>query len=89
MPRPAESSIPQLAAGCRLSAEGNTLLVPEGAIRLHGPARHIIECCDGQRSFGDIVRALQQQFTGGDPTRIERDTAAFLERLHERRVVNF
>jgi coenzyme PQQ biosynthesis protein PqqD len=89
MPRPADSSVPQLARGCRLSAAGDVLLVPEGAIRLHGAARHILKCCDGQRSFRDIVAALQRQFTGGDRTRIEQDTAAFLERLYDRRVVNF
>ncbi len=89
MARLAESSIPQLAPGCRLDATGDMLLVPEGAIRLRGPARDILQFCDGQRSFREIVSALQQQFADGDPARIEQDTAAFLERLHDRRVVNF
>ncbi len=89
MPRPAESSVPQLAPGCRLNAAHDMLLVPEGALRLHGPARHIVEFCDGRRNFREIVSALQQQFTGGDAARIEQETAAFLERLYERRVVNF
>ena len=87
MPLPVETSIPRLAPGCRL-ASGDMLLVPEGAIRLQGPARHILECCDG-RSFREIVSALQQRFTEGDPARIAQDTAAFLERLYDRRVVNF
>ncbi len=88
MARPEESSIPRLAPGCRLSAAQDMLLVPEGAIRLQGPARQILECCDGQRSFGEIVAALQKQFAG-EPARIERETAAFLERLHARQVVSF
>ncbi len=89
MPRPAETSVPHLAPGCRLNAARDMLLVPEGALRLHGPARQIVEFCDGQRNFREIVGALQQQFEGSDAARIEQDTAAFLERLHERRVVNF
>lgn len=88
MSRPEESSVPRLTPGCRLSAAQDMLLVPEGAIRLQGSARHILECCDGHRSFREIVAALQEQFAG-EPARIERETATFLERLHTRRVVNF
>ncbi len=88
MPAPEQSSIPRLAPGCRLSATQEMLLVPEGAIRLHGPARHILECCDGRRSFREIVAALQTQFAG-EPAQIERETAAFLERLYARNVVSF
>ncbi len=88
MPRPAETSVPQLAAGCRLNASRDMLLVPEGALRLYGSARQIVEFCDGQHNFREIVSALQQRFAG-DGARIEQDTAAFLERLYDRRVVNF
>ncbi len=88
MPRPAENSIPRLALGCRLVG-GDMLLVPEGAIRLHGPARQIIAHCDGERTFAEIVSALQQHFSDGDPARIAQDTATFLERLHDRQVVSF
>ncbi len=87
--RPTDASIPQLAPGCRLNGDTDLLLVPEGAIRLHGPAKSIIECCDGHRCFREIVAVLQAQFSAGDPSRIEQDTASFLERLHARRVVNF
>ncbi len=89
MPRPGETSVPHLAPGCRLNAARDMLLVPEGALRLHGPARQIVEFCDGQHNFREIVSTLQQQFAGGNAVRIEQDTAAFLERLYERRVVNF
>ncbi len=88
MARPLDHSVPRLAPGCRLAGR-DMLLVPEGAIRLHGPARQILEQCDGQRSFGEIVSALQQHFSEGDPARIVQDTAAFLERLHDRQVVSF
>ncbi len=88
MARPTETSVPQLAPGCRLSGTQDMLLVPEGAIRLHGPARRILECCDGQRNFRDIVAALHQQYAG-DAARIADETASFLERLYARRVVNF
>ncbi len=86
--RPAENSVPRLAPGCRLGGD-DTLLVPEGAIRLRGPARQILEQCDGRHSFRDIVRALQHHYADGDPARIEQDTAAFLERLYDRQVVSF
>ncbi len=88
MSRPAENSIPQLAPGCRLSPAQDVLLVPEGAIRLQGPARRILECCDGRRSFREICAVLEQQYAG-KAVRIADETAAFLERLHARRVVNF
>ncbi len=88
MSRPTENSIPQLAPGCRLSPAQDLLLVPEGAIRLQGPARRILECCDGRRTVREIVTVLQQQYTS-DAARIADDTAGFLERLHARRVVDF
>src|SRR3979409_904033 len=48
-------SVPRLAPGCRLSIGADAeamLLIPEGALRLIGPGRHIVELCDGERTMG-------------------------------------
>ena len=83
-------AIPKLARGCRLSDDGGqgwVLLIPEGVLRLSGPGPAILRRCDGARNFGQIVRELAEEFGAPDDPRIETETAAFLERLRERRVV--
>ena len=87
-----EASVPRLARGCRLSEDaqqGWVLLIPEGILRLSGPGPRIIERCDGSRTFGQIVRELGAEFGASDSTRVETETAAFLERLRERRIVDW
>ena len=57
----AGSSRPRLRPGCRLgdsAQQGDVLLIPEGVLRLVGPGRKIVERCDGQHTFDDIVRDL-------------------------------
>ena len=52
MSAPERNSVPRLAPGCRLNAAGgpeDLLLIPEGALRLKGPARTIVELCNGDR----------------------------------------
>jgi pyrroloquinoline quinone biosynthesis protein D len=83
---------PALAAGCRWGGESEQerlLLIPEGAIRVQGTGRAILELCDGRRTFSEILAELQQQYSGADPQRIREDAGAFLEQLQERRVVSF
>ena len=88
--RPASTSRPRLARGCRISEQAeSTLLMPEGAMRLNQPGLKILQCCDGQHTFAEIVRVLQGDFAASPPERIAEDTAAFLERLQERRVVDY
>lgn len=92
MSRPGPNSRPRLARGCRFSDRGerdSTLLMPEGAVRLNPPGVKILRQCDGRRTFAEIVEALQEDFGGAAPERIAEDTAAFLERLWERRVVDY
>lgn len=84
------ASIPRLARGCRLSedaAQGWVLLIPEGVLRLSGPGPGILRRCDGLRTFADIVRELGQEFAGADAARVQTETAAFLDRLAERRII--
>lgn len=85
------SSVPRLAAGCRLtkSGEEEMLLVPEGALRLRGPAGKLVAYCDGRRTFGQIVESLLADYNSEDRKAITQDAAGFLERLRQRGVVQF
>lgn len=77
----------RLAPGCRLSEAGapeDLLLIPEGALRLKGPARAIVELCDGARAVRDIVGELGQRYGMEDTARIEAETLALLARLRDR-----
>jgi hypothetical protein len=64
-------------------------MIPEGILKLTGPGRAIIALCDGNRTFSGIVAELGSLFPGGDEARIRQETAAFLERLRDRRAVEF
>ena len=78
---------PRLAPGHRLgnaASQPDVLLVPEGALRLKGPARMILESCDGCRTVEHIVVALSAKFPGESPARIESEVMALLTGLHDR-----
>src|SRR5690348_12306427 len=85
MAPPSDSSQPRLAAGCRWGGtdENRVILFPEGAIKLQGTGRQVLEHCDGQRTFGDIIRELQSQFAEADPNKIRDDISKFLEQLQQ------
>jgi len=88
---PARTSRPRLAAGCRwtdTNGADRMLLFPEGAIRLQGTGREILERCDGERTVLQIVEELQKLYSAGDPARIEEEVASFLEKLHQKRIVD-
>ena len=90
--RPAATSRPRLARGCRLSEqEGQeaALLVPEGAMRLNPSGLRILQYCDGLHTFAEIVSELASHFPGTPTGHIEQDTATFLEQLQERRAVDY
>ena len=65
------------------------LLFPEGAIKLQSTGRQVLERCDGQRTFGDIIAELQQQFEKTDPAKIRGDISMFLEQLQKKRIVDY
>jgi pyrroloquinoline quinone biosynthesis protein D len=92
MPAPGKESKPRLAPGCRW-AESNgaerMLMFPEGALRLQGTGREILERCDGQRRLEQIVEELHAKYPGGDAARIEREVAGFLESLQRKRIVDY
>lgn len=92
MTAPAHTNVPRLAAGCRLSAEEGqepVLLIPEGVLKLRGPGTRILQLCDGERTIGAIVSTLQTEFSAGDPARIAAEVLSFLEKLHDKRVLNY
>ena len=95
MAPPEDSSQPRLAMGCRWGAEnkaGNEermILFPEGAIKLQGTGRQVLERCDGQRPFAQIIAELQAQFGDADPAKIRSDISQFLEQLRHKRIVDY
>ena len=95
MPLPDDSSRPRLASGCRWGpgSKGNEqerlILFPEGAIKLQGTGRQVLERCDGVRTFGEIIAELQAEFTTADPAKIRDDISKFLEQLQKKRIVDY
>jgi pyrroloquinoline quinone biosynthesis protein D len=92
MPQLESTSRPRLAVGCRW-AEANgaerMLLFPEGAIRLQGTGRAILERCDGGRTVQQIVEDLQKTYSASDPARIQEEVGSFLQQLHQKRIVDY
>jgi len=91
MPPPEDSSQPCLAPGCRWGGtpEDRVILFPEGAIKLQGTGLQILERCDGQRTFSEIIAELQAQFGAADPAKIRDDISKFLEQLQHKRIVDY
>jgi len=98
MPPPEDSAQPRLAAGCRWGAEkenktgskpARVILYPEGALRLRDTGLLILERCDGQRTFGEIIAELQATFGDADPEKIRGDISQFLEQLRHKRIVDY
>jgi pyrroloquinoline quinone biosynthesis protein D len=93
---PEDSSQPRLATGCRWGPENESgaepcrmVLFPEGAIRLQGTGLQILQRCDGERTFGQIIEELQAQFSLADPAKIRTDISQFLEQLQHKRIVDY
>jgi pyrroloquinoline quinone biosynthesis protein D len=91
MAPPEDSSQPRLAAGCRWGGteDARVILFPEGAIKLQGTGRQILERCDGQRTFGQLIAELQSEFAEADPAKIRTDISQFLEQLRQKRIVDY
>lgn len=91
MAKPESSSKPRLATGCRWAdpkGAERMLLYPEGAIKLRGTGRDILERCDGRRTVQQIIDELHQQYRVANPARIEEEVTTFLERLQVKRVID-
>ena len=91
MAPPTDASQPRLATGCRWGGteQDRMILFPEGAIKLQGTGRQVLEQCNGQRTFGEIIAELQKQFVTADPAKIRDDISQFLEQLQKKRIVDY
>ena len=90
MAEPAWTSRPALKRGCRLSPPSqpeSLLFIPEGALRLPGPGRRILELCDGERTLGDLIKQLQSEFPESEAERISGEVISFLKRLQEKAAI--
>lgn len=86
------ASHPRLGIGCRVRKVENgdsILLLPEGILRLKGTAAEIIRLSNGERTVADILRAMQARYPSSDPEQMEQEIGSFLNRLLERRAVDF
>lgn len=81
------NSVPKLAVGCRLHPTEPILLIPEGTLKLTGPARDILGELDGDRNVAQIVDKLHAQYAGADRALIEQDVLSLLERMAQRGVL--
>jgi pyrroloquinoline quinone biosynthesis protein D len=88
---PAFTERPVLKPGCRLSPSSaeSLLLIPEGALRLQGPGRRILELCDGQRDLAGVIQQLQSEFPSAEATRISDEVANYLAALWEKGAIEF
>ena len=91
MAAPTDSSVPRLAAGCRWGGteQDRMILFPEGAIKLQGTGRQVLERCDGKRTFGEIISELQKEFGKTDPDTIRADIGIFLEQWQNKRILDY
>lgn len=91
MALPTDGSQPRLAAGCRWGGteQDRVILFPEGAIKLQGTGRQILERCDGKRTFSEIIAELRSEFGKTDPEKIRSDISLFLEQLQKKRIVDY
>ena len=79
---------PRLVTGARLRydevREEHLLLVPEGAVRLNPTAAQVLELCDGERSFDDIVGTLSERYDGAD---VRDDVRELVDAMTQRGLV--
>lgn len=91
MSRPVDASRPRFAAGCRWGTHGEdrVVLVPEGMLRVQATGLSILELVDGQREVAQIISTLAERYDQANPATIREDVLSFLEKLHDRRVIDF
>jgi pyrroloquinoline quinone biosynthesis protein D len=63
------------------------VLIPEGTLKLQGPARDILAHLDGKHSVAAIVDELLKQYEGVDRDDIQQDVLSLLDRMEQRGVV--
>lgn len=90
MSDPLDSSKPRLATGCRWGGteDARVVLFPEGAIRVQGTGQKILELCDGERTFSELVSQLAELYSA-DAAQIREEAARYLKQLRDKRVVDY
>jgi pyrroloquinoline quinone biosynthesis protein D len=81
------NAAPRLAPGCRLHPTEAVLLIPEGTLKLSGPARDILTQLDGQRTVGEVIDLLHAQYPDAEKAVIEQDVLSLLDRMAQRGVL--
>lgn len=85
------TQIPGLRPGFRFQWEpaqnAHVLLYPEGMVRLNDSAGAILKEVNGERSVGDIVARLEQQFP--EAGSLESDVSDFLKDVEQQRWIVF
>ena len=81
------NATPKLAPGCRLHPTEAVLMIPEGTLKLSGPARDILSQLDGKRTISEVVDLLHAQYADADRTMIEQDVLSLLDRMAQRGVL--
>lgn len=83
----ASTNRPRLSRQTRLDwdnvREQHVLLAPEGVIVLNQTGANILELCDGERTFGEIVAKLHAKYSSVS----EEEVRGFLDQLVARRLV--
>ncbi len=86
-----DASVPKFAVGCRWGGTNDApvVLFPEGAISVQGTGRIILELCTGQFTLAEVIQKLQEQFMLAPKDKLRADVIAFLEKLHDKRVIDY
>jgi coenzyme PQQ biosynthesis protein PqqD len=90
--QPALAERPILKSGCRLSPPSSSeslLLIPEGALRLQGPGRRILELCNGEHDLAGVIEQLQREFPSAEATRISDEVVTYLTGLQQKGAIEF
>ncbi|MDE2515454.1 MAG: pyrroloquinoline quinone biosynthesis peptide chaperone PqqD [Rhodospirillales bacterium] len=87
---PAIPARPKLAPGVRLHHDATrqawVLLAPERVVELEGPAREIVQRCDGRHAPDQIIDALAALYTAAR-AEIAADVTDLLAELAARRLI--
>jgi hypothetical protein len=85
------ASRPRLGIGCRVRKveNGDLIPLPEGIFEIKGAAAEIIQLSTGERRVAGILPAIAALYSSADPKQIEQEIESFLNRLLERRAVDF
>jgi pyrroloquinoline quinone biosynthesis protein D len=83
---------PALASRVRLQTDpvdgGTVLLYPEGLLKLNETAHEVLSRCDGQKTVGDIIAALCEEYDV-PAEELSGDVLESLAQFHHRQLVVF